>query len=197
MSAERDEAGDIQRRTELLTGILRDPSRWHEWVVMHPRRLADVLGVCDEGKLSLETEIAPLFERSLSRLLAGKGDIVMADAKTEIPVPGDDWAKLANTLINFLSIGLKEKKKVDKLKGLANAMSQAFKVKDDLIQKYEDDKVTTAKKQLAKEIHAKLKELQYLLKTLADKIDAGQDVSGDISRASVLVGVIQGMISQL
>jgi len=193
------ESDDIRRRSELLAGIFRDPSQWHVWLVQHPGRLADVLGVCEDGKATITSELAPLFARVLRENFFSTGDVAMADdaPKIPVPVPGDDWAKLANTLINFLSVGLKEKKKVDRLKGLASAMSQTFKVKDDLIQKYEDGAVPPAKQQLAKDIHKKLKELQDLLNTLSAKIDLGEDVSNELSRASVLVGVIQGMISQL
>ncbi len=119
-------------------------------------------------------------------------------AENPNPAPANnDYVQLANTLLNLLTIGLREKKKVDKLNALVTAYQQCCEVKDALIEKYENGNVTAAKKKLAKDIRKKLLDLQKLLKEIQDDINNSRDASAKIIQAAALTGEIRAMLSNL
>ena len=115
-------------------------------------------------------------------------------APPSLPVPGEGYVQLANTLLNLLSVGLKEKKKIDRLKALVKSWEKCGDLKSELITKWEEGDVPAAKKKIAKEIHKQLIDLQKKLHDIYDKIDKGDDISTDITEANTLAGEIKGLL---
>src|SRR5580692_9216999 len=198
---------DIAKRSRILALIIENPSIWKSWLVGKPRSFSEVLGVCDQGARTLEEEIAPILARIFQQHQS-QGGIPMPDNKKPpantpkgepqpppLPVaPGEGYAQLANSLINLLTVGLKEKKKIDRLKALAKSWEKCGDLKSELLSKWEDGNVPKAKKKIAKEIHKQLEDLQKKLKAIYEKIDKGDDTTNDVIEANTLAGEIKGLL---
>ena len=105
---------------------------------------------------------------------------------------------LAGKLLELIQIGLKSKKKADKLKALVTAWEQTGFYKDLLISVYENGKVSNAQqKKKAQEIRKKLQEIQELLRTIREKIDNDEGYTTETRQLDKLLREVIEMLVNL
>lgn len=168
---------DIDKRAAMLVDALFNADQWANWS-RSPARLAALLGTCEDGERALADTFIPLIDQMRS---PGNAHPLPARAARSGTMPEEDdrtreeAIKAAREALDLLRIGLKEKKKADKLVAVLKAWEDTGHYKDILILKYEEGQVTEDKKKKAKEIRELLEEIQELLKQLRRKIEKDED----------------------
>lgn len=105
---------------------------------------------------------------------------------------------LAGKLLELIQIGLKSKKKADKLKALVTAWEQTGFYKDLLISVYENGKISNAQqKKKAQDIRKKLQEIQELLRTIREKIDNDEGYTSETKQLDKLLREVIEMLVNL
>ncbi|MBI2088876.1 MAG: hypothetical protein HYT78_09070 [Deltaproteobacteria bacterium] len=92
----------------------------------------------------------------------------------------------ARTLIELLRLGLKEKKKANKLEALVRAWEEAGRYKDLLLRLYEDGEVTEDRRAKARELRNMLDQLQQMLGEIRRKIRDDEDAARERDAAEEL-----------
>jgi hypothetical protein len=208
---------DITERAKLLASIVADPSTWDAWVINNPSRLAKLLGTCTEGEYFIAEAALPFLKRIQSLLLGRKESAHPAtnfnhQNKRRYDMPNEKETKeasetleatregiaLAGKLLELLQIGLKSKKKADKLKALVTAWEQTGLYKDLLISVYENGKINNPQqKKKAQEIRKKLQEIQELLRTIREKIESDEGYSTESKKLDKLLREVIEMLINL
>lgn len=208
---------DIEKRGAKLVSIITQPSVWDEWIIDNPGRFAKLLGTCEEGELFIAQAAVPFIKKIQSLLLDKKSQAAntasfntknkrrydMPNGKetgstSETLEAAKEGIVLAGKLLELIQIGLKSKKKADKLKALVTAWEQTGLYKDLLISVYENGKISNAQqKKKAQEIRKKLQEIQELLRTIREKIDNDEDYAKETKQLDKLLREVIEMLVNL
>ncbi len=167
------------KRAEKLLSVLSDYDSWDSWIIRNPGRMAKMLGLCSDGTIAI-AELAPslVILQQLLRKNNTQGNlknniisttnvrrVLMGDETNEVIVKG------VEKLLGFLEVGVKEKKKKDKLAALVKAWERCGFYKDLFIQKFLNEKINNENKKKALEVYNDLKALQEALKQLRKEIE--------------------------
>lgn len=206
---------DLEKRAATLVSIIANPALWDAWIIGNPGRLAKLLGTCAEGEVFIADAAVP-FVKKLGSLLQQKGNTTPTSFNTKnkrrYKMPNEketastsetleatkEGIILAGKLLELIQIGLKSKKKADKLKALVTAWEQTGFYKDLLISVYENGKVSNAQqKKKAQEIRKKLQEIQELLRTIREKIDNDEGYTTETRQLDKLLREVIEMLVNL